>query len=126
MQSVPNQPESRPTPGQLKIEPQVSGACHTICLSGELDMASAPELQAVIDSALAEAREIVLDVQELTFIDSTGLRCILACQAACQTSGTAFLMTPGKTQARRLFEITGVLDRLSITDETTPCSEPVG
>ena len=89
-------------------------------------MASAPELQAVIDSALAEAREIVLDVQELTFIDSTGLRCILACQAACQSSGTAFLMTPGKTQARRLFEITGVLDRLSITDETTPCSEPVG
>jgi anti-anti-sigma factor len=104
-----------PTPGQLKIKRQVSGRCHILALSGELDIASAPELHATVGGALPEAREIILDVQELTFLESTGLRSILACQTSCQQAGTAFLMTPAKTQARRVFEISGVLDRLPFT-----------
>ena len=50
-----------------------------LSLHGELDMASAPLLQSKLESAEIEAAAIVvLDLQELQFIDSTGLRIILA------------------------------------------------
>jgi anti-sigma B factor antagonist len=120
--SVPKPSNARPSPGELEIETHVSGHCYTLCLTGELDLASTPKLQAAIDRVLPEAHEVVFDIQELTFIDSTGLRCLLACQTSCQQTGTALLMTTGKAQARRLFEITGLLERLPLTDEETVCS----
>jgi anti-anti-sigma factor len=79
-------------------------------LSGELDMASAPDLEAAVALALPEAREIVLDIQELTFIDSTGLRVIVASLDSCKRCNTALRVTRARPQARRLFELAGLLD----------------
>jgi anti-sigma B factor antagonist len=121
---TPNSPKPRPSLGrlgQLEIELHVSGASRTLCLSGELDMASAPDLHAALGDILPGAREIVLDIEELTFIDSSGLHCMLVCQASCQQAGTALRMTPGKEQPRRLFEISGLLDRLPLTEDSTVC-----
>jgi anti-sigma B factor antagonist len=97
-------------PGELKIQVDVVGGCHTLCLSGELDMASAPELEAAVALALPGAREIVLDIQELTFIDSTGLRVIVASLDSCKRRDTALRVTRARPQARRLFELAGLLD----------------
>jgi anti-anti-sigma factor len=85
-------------------------------------MASAPELQGALGEMLPGAREIVLDIEDLTFIDSSGLHCILACEASCRQAGTALRMTPGKEQPRRLFEISGLLDRLPLTEDSSVCS----
>jgi anti-sigma B factor antagonist len=106
-------------PGELKIQSHVKGGCHTLCLSGELDMVSAPELDSAVTLALAQAREVILDIEELTFIDSTGLRAILTCHKSCQRIDIPFRLTPGQSQARRLFEITGLLDRLPFMQDTS-------
>ena len=86
--------EQFPRPPELRIRVTVSCDRHTIYLAGELDVASAPELKAVLGGIVLDASEVVIDLDGLTFIDSTGLTCILECQESCRRSHTDFLLTP--------------------------------
>lgn len=82
-------------------------------LQGELDMANAPLLQAAVESEpLAETKTVVLDLQQLTFLDSTGLRIILAARELCWRRGQEFAVTPGSPQVQRLLSVTGVGEHL--------------
>ncbi len=93
-----------------------------LSMRGELDLASAPLLQAEIQSSEVEAAAVlVLDLKELTFIDSTGLRVLLAAYEGSRERGQEFAVTQGSPQVQRLFSITGVGERLHIIapgDET--------
>ena len=65
-------------PGELAVEDRPSGDGHTLALAGELDIATAPDLEAMIHSLCADgAGEIVLDIGQVSFVDSSGLRAIL-------------------------------------------------
>lgn len=80
-------------------------------------MASSPELQATIVRLCAYgAREIVLDLSKLDFMDSAGLQALLSIQSVCRDHGTGFMLTPPQTAVRRLFEVTGMLDALPIQE----------
>jgi anti-anti-sigma factor len=82
-------------------------------IAGELDVASAEALDAALCRLCGEGiREIEVDLREIDFIDSSGLRAILLAKDMCAKRGTEFFLVPGEhPQQRRLFEITGVLDR---------------
>jgi len=54
----------------------------------------------------------VLDLQQLTFLDSTGLRIILAARELCWRRGQEFAVTPGSPQVQRLLSVTGVGEHL--------------
>ncbi len=58
------------------------------------------------------ASELVLDLSELEFLDSTGFRAILAGKELCEANGCGFFMTPGKEPVQRLFDVSGVLKKL--------------
>jgi anti-sigma B factor antagonist len=82
-------------------------------LTGELDMANAPVLQnAVEGDELSAAKTVVLDLQQLTFVDSTGLRIILSARELCWRRGQEFAVTPGSQQVQRLLSVTGVGEHL--------------
>jgi anti-sigma B factor antagonist len=84
-------------------------------LHGELDLLGAPLLEQEIDRLSASSPStIVLDTQDLQFIDSAGLRVILAADEAARARGGELAMTPGPQQVRRLLEIAGVSKRLRI------------
>ncbi len=84
-------------------------------LHGELDLLGAPLLQQEIESAEIEATGIVvLDLQDLQFLDSAGLRVILAAHGRSQQNGQEFALTPGSEQVQRLFTIAGVSEHLRI------------
>lgn len=86
-------------------------------LRGELDLLGAPLLQEAIDTAEAEAVAItVLDLSDLQFVDSAGLRVILAAHERSRQNGRELALTPGGEQVQRLFTIAGVNDRLRIID----------
>jgi anti-sigma B factor antagonist len=98
----------------LSVQDNVQDDCHTLTLVGELDVATAPGLQATIDQLCEEgAREIVLDLHELSFIDSAGLRVILTSRRLCERQGSDFSLTRAQPHAQRLFELTSVIGRLS-------------
>jgi anti-sigma B factor antagonist len=89
----------------------------TIALAGELDPHTAPLLQAEIDGVLdTEGTDLVLDLSELGFVDSSGLRVLISAQhQLAAQGGTLVLRAPSET-VRRLLEITGLVDHVTITD----------
>jgi len=98
---------------QLRIESRRENDRTVISMEGELDMANAPALQSAIESEeLAAAVIVVLDLQGLTFLDSTGLRVILAARELCWRRGQEFAVTPGSPQVQRLLSVTGVGEHL--------------
>jgi anti-sigma B factor antagonist len=94
---------------QLNLETRRDTDRVVIVMEGELDMANAPALQDAIESEeLAGAENVVLDLQGLTFLDSTGLRVILAARELCWRRSQEFAVTPGSAQVQRLLSVTGV------------------
>jgi anti-sigma B factor antagonist len=84
-----------------------------VSLDGELDMASAPLLQrAIEDVELASRPLLVLDLERLEFIDSTGLRIILSTHKRCQERDQELAVTRGSQQVERLLSVTGMAEHL--------------
>ena len=100
-----------PEPFELELVPERDGV--RIVPSGALDMATAP----ILDARLSELRDsgfrrLLVDLRELTFIDSTGLRLLLAYDADSRQDGFAFALIPGSPTVQRVFELTMTLDAL--------------
>ena len=88
-----------------------------IALEGELDLASVAELEAAIDAARSEgADEVVLDLRELEFMDSSGLRCVVQADKRASEEGWRFALVRGPAAVQRVFEITRMDQRLTFTD----------
>jgi anti-anti-sigma factor len=89
----------------------------TLELSGELDLRSAPAFTRQLAAIQRETTgEVLLDLRNLEFMDSTGLRLIIQAHFAAQASGPRLHLRLGSPQVRRLFELTGVLDRFTFED----------
>jgi anti-anti-sigma factor len=85
----------------------------TLVLSGEVDLVTAPQLEDAVLQVCAEgANALALDLSDLTFIDSRGLRSILETQKLCAKYKAEFVLTPAPPQIQRLFEVTGLLKAL--------------
>ena len=88
-------------------------------LHGELDLVGAPVLQAEVESSeIDDSTMVVLDLQDLRFIDSAGLRVILAANERSQQRGQIFALTRGSQQVQRLLSIAGVDDHLRIIESS--------
>jgi anti-sigma B factor antagonist len=98
---------------------------HVIMLEGDLDHASAPFLTTAVEAVLPHADAIVLDLDRLSFIDSSGFVAILACESKCERHGIGFALAEGSPRVRRLFEIAGVAPMLSRLAEAPGGSVPL-
>jgi anti-anti-sigma factor len=79
----------------------------SIRLSGELDMSSAPELDRVLEAAVEHGGAVLVDLSELTFMDSTGINAFL--KAALSLSGRGCLVLHGEQdRVRRILDLVGV------------------
>jgi anti-anti-sigma factor len=100
-------------PGELSIEDREQEGRHTLVLRGELDIATGPDLEAaVVELCTGDAREVVLDLGDLDFLDSTGFRAILIAKELCEAHGCGFFMTRGTDSVQRLLDIGGAFKRL--------------
>jgi anti-anti-sigma factor len=78
-----------------------------VVAAGELDLATAPALAREIDDLqTAGFRDVVLDLHQVDFIDSTGLRMLLDLQIQLERRGGRLTLVPPLPSARRIFEIT--------------------
>jgi anti-anti-sigma factor len=112
---------SRPMMGQLTIFARRHEDCHTLVLKGELDVASAAVLEDTLGDLCAKgAKEIVLDMAGVEFIDSSGLRALLWGGALCGRHDCAYHLTPAQRSVERMFDITGTARRLAPEDVSDP------
>jgi anti-sigma B factor antagonist len=87
-----------------------------VALDGELDIASIDVVQpALAELHAARWASLVLDLRELTFIDSTGLWLLLAAEREAQRVGGEFAIVDGSPAVARLLEIVGLSDHFSRT-----------
>lgn len=104
-----------PADGRLWMEVTLEGDTAVLSLHGELDLASAPALSAqLLEIGSAEPAAIVIDLSQLEFMDSTGLRSILMAGERCDANGQRFAIVPGGRQVARLLEIARVEDHLNL------------
>ena len=96
----------------LNIEKKFSDV-NTIVLSGRLDTVTAPQLEAELEKILSDSDALVLDMANLEYISSAGLRVILKAQKAMNTKGTMKLIHVGES-IMEVFDITGFSDFLNI------------
>jgi anti-anti-sigma factor len=79
----------------------------SIALRGELDIATVPDLESHLAPFESDGvSAIVLDLRELTFIDSVALHSIIRSRERAKTNGKRLILVGARPPARRLFELT--------------------
>jgi anti-anti-sigma factor len=96
----------------------IANGCSTrIAPAGELDIATTPALEQEIAKATAtRGSELVLDLRELTFMDSTGLRTLAQTNARADEDGFTLSIWRGSRQIERVLEISGLGALLPLVD----------
>ena len=86
---------------------------------GELDMASAPELEQTLVPWLQEGAWVLLDLRSLDFIDSSGLRVVVGAHRAAEERGGRFTCVRGQpgTTVNRIVEIAGIDGVIEMVDD---------
>ncbi len=84
---------------------------------GELDLATVGLLDTEIQELRAKrCAAIVLDLRQLAFMDSMGLRLLLRCDTEARSDGISFAIIEGDGPPRRLLDVTRLGDRFERVD----------
>jgi anti-sigma B factor antagonist len=87
-----------------------------VALAGELDLATAPQLdQAVRELLEAGFDHVVVDLTDLAFLDSSGLRMLLRLQGLSHEGAFRLELKPGPPAVQRIFELSSTIDLLPFT-----------
>jgi anti-sigma B factor antagonist len=104
-------------PPVLKLDmAHVDDAC-VIRIEGELDIAGCPALELALQEARqSQAERILLDLQEVTFMDARGLRAILEASRRSTSNGNRVQIARGNGLLARLFRLTELDKVMPLTD----------
>jgi anti-anti-sigma factor len=92
----------------------------TVKLVGELDISSASRVERELKRAeKGEPPALVLDLSGLEFLDSTGLRMIVAADQRAREEGRRFALIRGTEAVQRVFRITFLEERLPFVDDSS-------
>jgi anti-sigma B factor antagonist len=106
------------SPFEVTVE-QRGGTVH-VALVGELDISTAARLEDELARQEAERPSlIVLDLQRLTFMDSTGLRLLISADTRAREEGRSLAIVPGNEMVQRVMRLTRLDERLNIVEDPT-------
>lgn len=101
----------------LKVTIERSGSTRLLRIAGELDMATAGQVQAALDRLdLDAATLVILDLRELDFLDVAGLKTILRADHCCRSHQARLTVIKPRGFAGRLFTLTRAHCELDLTD----------
>jgi anti-sigma B factor antagonist len=88
-----------------------------LSLSGELVLSSIGDFRAALEDTGTEPLELlVIDLRQLEFLDSSGLRAIVASEGYALGRGYALQIVKGNEQVHEVFQVTGLDTKLPIVD----------
>jgi anti-sigma B factor antagonist len=98
-----------PIPEAFSVRIERRGDAAVVVPTGELELATAPALEASLARAFEDdCGHVVLDLRELEFIDSSGLRTLLTARRQAEDAGQRFSLVAGHRGLERTLEIAGV------------------
>lgn len=113
----PSSPDERNEagPGSFSVDRSVRESTVVLALQGELDMASAGRL-ANAATDIAPGSQVVIDLKNLEFMDSSGLRTLMNLDLRARAEGWSIALAGPQPSVRRLLTLTGFEDRIPILD----------
>jgi anti-anti-sigma factor len=103
--------------GELLLHSDRDGTVHTISLAGEMDLANAEQVeQEILRVEATDARRIVLDLTGLEFIDSTGIRTLIAAELRARADSNRLALRRPPESVQRVLRIAGVDQALPFED----------
>jgi anti-sigma B factor antagonist len=94
-------------PLTIEVGPQLETCL--VRVEGELDLAGVPMLERELEELLSsDLQSVILDLEELEFIDSLGLRCLLEAARGSRANGDRLRMLRPTGQVARILKLTGV------------------
>lgn len=97
---------------EFRIRTERDQSAFRMFLSGELDLASADQLEQTLAAALVDRGAVVLDLEGLTFLDSSGIEVFMGAAQRAQAGGGRFHIVNSQ-KVQRVFEMTGTSSLLS-------------
>jgi anti-anti-sigma factor len=89
-------------------------------LRGELDLSTVSKVQEELQRVEADAPPVlVLDLSKLTFLDSTGLRCLVTADQRARDADRRLVLVRGPDPVQRVFSITRLEERLEMVDDAS-------
>jgi anti-anti-sigma factor len=106
-------------PAEFSIVTDDDGGRLLVSVRGELDLATAPQLEAVLFPALERGGRVLVDLRELAFMDSSGVRAIVAAHMRANGDGARFAVVrpEGGTEVWRIIEVSGLDAELRLLDD---------
>ena len=87
-------------------------------LSGEIDLSTIEDVESGVRTAIDGHEGIVaLDLREVSFLDSSGLRLLLRLHKELGDEGRRLVVVQGPRRVARVFELTGAEDQLEIVED---------
>ena len=107
----------------LEIETEAGDGLVRIALRGELDLSTVSKVEDELKLVEAESPGvIVLDLSRLSFLDSTGLRCVVTADQRAREAGRRLVLVRGPDPVQRVFTITRLEERLEMVDDASSIS----
>jgi anti-sigma B factor antagonist len=110
------------SPFEVSVERR-GGAVH-VSIGGELDISTAQRLEDDLRRIEADRPElIVLDLQRLSFMDSTGLRLLITADSRAREDGRRLAIVQGNEMVMRVMRLTRLDERLHIVEDPGALAE---
>ena len=92
-----------------------SGGTSTVTLTGELDMACSPEIREMLLDEIGrpDVHRVIVDLTEVTFIDSSFISALVAGYHAAKAFGSEFVVANPMPRITKVLRVAGILDLLS-------------
>jgi anti-anti-sigma factor len=102
----------------FEVEIAERGDLVHVILRGELDISTASRLEEDLLRIEADGRgTLVLDLSQLDFMDSTGLRLVIATDDRAREAGRRFVVVQGNEMVQRVLRVTRLDERLEIVED---------
>jgi anti-anti-sigma factor len=108
---------SEPEPNVLTVAvDRDAGGVDLVALRGELDFASGEPLSTAFADLTGGPRRVVVDLSDLEFVDSSGVKMLVAAARAVEDAGGTFVVAGPTATVRRVFDILHLADVLTVVE----------
>jgi anti-sigma B factor antagonist len=91
----------------MDIAEHTEGGCHVVAVAGRLDSTSSPALEEVLCARVLAQPAVIVDLQQLQYVSSAGLRVLLKSAKAARGAQHRLALAALTPQVQEVFDISG-------------------
>ncbi|CAK7286427.1 Anti-sigma factor antagonist [Streptomyces misionensis JCM 4497] len=95
-------------PGQLTVAATITGGIHVLTPAGEIDHHTGDSLSQTLDLSSTPRPRVVVDMRQVTFMDSSGINILIAVHRALTGAGGRLRLAAPRTAVMRTLALVGI------------------